>query len=704
MIVELYTKGCCRLLVFLNQFQRIEGSQQKLNQQKPISQKDDFEHFEREELIEIIKKMLDGGVTLSFHGKRTAQEIQRKVRPRATRVVKNLCVGEPGEWGRNLIIEGENLQAMVTLFKYRGQIDLIITDPPYNTGQQFRYNDRWDEDPNDPELGNIVAFEDGSRHTKWIKAMLPRLQMMRAMLKPSGVLAICIDDNELYHLGMMLDEVFGESNRIAIINWQKTYSPKNDSNHVSISTEYVLVYAKDQGIAKTGLLPRDEKMNARFENPDNDPKGKWAGKDPTAKEFRKNTVYAIQSPFSGYLHYPDAEYFFIGTVPEPNKHWTGISKPEMKKQLEAWGSKYIEKDLGDGRGKALVIADTKIKLNGYDPESDPRFLEAKNKALAKRMKSTWPHLIFLDSKSGGVGCGRPRMKNYLNDVKKGKVPMTYWASEDYDSPIVLGSQSWDHNESGHSQAGINELDSIMGKGHGFQTVKPLKLIKKIIHLWCPNNGIILDPYAGSGTTGHAVLELNHESDAQRSFILIEQGSPEKGDKYARTLTRERIRRVISGERPQPDGNLHIAAKPLSGSFEFRQLLNQIDAKAVLSMKREDLIDVVLTSHWDEGKRSEIPPTRLEGFNYLIGKNQEKEGYFIIWGGSDSVGQLDIDTYNRILKEAKKANVNPPYHIYARYELYQSNTVYFYKIPDKILAHLGLNEFSERYNEDEGGAI
>lgn len=85
---------------------------------------------------------------------------------------------------------------MVTLYKERGQVDLILTDPPYNTGQTFRYNDKWDEDPNDPDLGQVVKLEDGSRHTKWMKAMLPRLHMMHAMLKPSGVIAICIDDND----------------------------------------------------------------------------------------------------------------------------------------------------------------------------------------------------------------------------------------------------------------------------------------------------------------------------------------------------------------------------------------------------------------------------------------------------------------------------------------------------------------------------
>ena len=175
----------------------------------------------RQDLEKLARGLMTSGVALSFHGKRTAMEIAKKVRPRVTRREKKLHVGSKEEQSKNMLIEGENLQAMVTLYKYRGQVDLIVTDPPYNTGQYFRYNDRWDNDPNDPELGTLVTKEDGSRHTKWIKAMMPRLQIMKSMLKPSGVIAICIDDNELFHLGMMMDEVFGEKNRLGIINWQK---------------------------------------------------------------------------------------------------------------------------------------------------------------------------------------------------------------------------------------------------------------------------------------------------------------------------------------------------------------------------------------------------------------------------------------------------------------------------------------------------
>lgn len=658
---------------------------------------DALDMLDQEDLLKLLKNMMSGGVVLNFYGKRTAQEIDRKVRPRQTQVIKKLCVGTPEEQAQNTIIEGENLQAMVTLYKERGQVDLILTDPPYNTGQYFRYNDKWDTDPNDPDLGQIVKLEDGSRHTKWMKVILPRLNMMKAMLKPSGVLAICIDDNELFHLGMMLDEVFGEENRIAIINWQKSYAPKNDSKHVSTATEYVLVYAKDKSLAETGLEDRTEAMNKKYKNPDNDPLGLWRNDNATVATPSEKDRYGIQSPFTGEIHYPGS------------RAWVH-PKRSIRRWLEEWGSKYTLVDLHDGRPKALLLKGSPIPTiqNGQNLDNESVVSDslvmgseviktARGRAETILENQPWPSFYF-----GSTGTGRPAIKRYLQLVKKGKVPMTYWADEDYDEILEIGTQSWDHEESGHSQSGINELNAIIGKGHAFDTVKPLKLFKKIIQLWCPPNGLVLDPYAGSGTTGHAIFEINYETDSNRRFILIEQGSPERGDKYARSLTQERIRRAITGERPSPSGQLEVVAEPLDGGFQFRMLTQKIDSKTVLSMRKDELIDVVITSHWDNNNRGSSSLIRIEdeGYKFLVGRNEQNEGYFLIWNGGDKVGQLDLETYTTVIQEGKKANLKQPYHVYARYEIYQSRNIIFYKIPDKILMHLGLNENNDRYHEEQ----
>jgi adenine-specific DNA-methyltransferase len=219
-----------------------------------------YDSYNREELIRLLRGRdhdETGGLRLQYTGQTPPWRIVRRVQPRVQRISDKLGCGSEAERS-NIILEGENLQGMVSLYQYRGQVDLILTDPPYNTGEDFRYNDRWDQDPNDPDLGAIVPAEDGSRHSKWLRFMAPRLWMMREMLRPGGVLAICIDHRELFRLGVLLDEIFHESNRIGIINWQKT-TIKNNAKSVASSTEYVLIYAKSAGRSVTGLLSRSEK-------------------------------------------------------------------------------------------------------------------------------------------------------------------------------------------------------------------------------------------------------------------------------------------------------------------------------------------------------------------------------------------------------------------------------------------------------------
>ncbi|PWK13107.1 site-specific DNA-methyltransferase [Tumebacillus permanentifrigoris] len=631
-----------------------------------------------------------GGIVLQYHGKWSLQHNQRRVRPRVPMLVRDLCFGAVEEQANHLLVEGENLQAMTSLYNYRGKIDLIVTDPPYNTGQFFRYNDKWAVDPNDLSPGRLVAKDDGSRHTKWLSAITVRLHLMRNMLKPNGVLAICIDENELFHLGMLLNEVFGSQNRIAIINWQKSYSPKNDSKHVSTATEYVLVYARDKERARTDVLSRSRAMNAKYKNPDHDPAGAWKSNgDPTVATPTPRDRYAIQSPFTGALHYPGA------------RAWSHPKK-KMKAWLQAWGSSYEERDLGDGRAKALVLCaavtpaiPADINLDNQPVvQSDavcvhPAIVEARSRAEQVREEQVWPMLYF-----SANGQGRPALKRYLNQVKQGKITTTYWADEDYEEPLVLGTQSWGHEESGHSQTGINELDAILGKGHHFQTVKPLKLIKKLIHLWCPpKGGIVLDPYAGSGTTAHAVLELNAEAGADRRFVLIEQGNPDSGDFYARSLTRERIRRAITGERPDADGKLVQGAPPLRGGFRYLELGPVVDAEAVLAMSRDELIGVILASSTD------LIPVEDGTHRYLFARDPQGKGYFLITGEDGHIANLDVSVHKAL--RAELGDPAQPLHVFARFESVRADNVEFYKVPDAILQQMGFEEAQDSYFNEDG---
>lgn len=642
----------------------------------PVDLSAALKRLPHEELITLVEEALGGGITIAFAGKAQAVRLARKVRPRVMRRINALSVGSPELQASNMLIDGDNLQAMVTLYRQRGRIDLILADPPYNTGNDFRYNDRWEEDPNDSGLGDLVSADDGARHTKWMRFMWPRLQMMRAMLKPSGVLAICVDHRELFRMGQMLDELFLERNRLAIINWQKSYAPRNDNKHVSTATEYILVYAKDLDKTHTGLLDRTEGMNSKYSNPDNDPEGDWRSDNACAGEgdTHPGMVYGIQNPFTGEIQYPP-----------DGKCWRS-ERPKMKQWLEQWGSDYDSRDLGDAMpSPALVLKGVPVPT----PTDHPLLRAARMRAERVRDTLVWPELFF-----GKNGEGRPNKKRYLKKVKQGLVPTTFWAADDYDVPISLGSTSWRHSESGHSQSGINELDAIVGKGHGFETVKPLKLFEKIIQLWCPADGVVVDPFAGSGTTGHAVLELNAKTEAKRRFILMEQGRPERGDPYASSLTATRLRRAITG---------NWASGPtdaLDGGFSFVRLDKRVDAQTLLQMERDEMVDTVIASHYESNGRRAPSLIRLAGasYHYLVAKNSEEEGFFLVWDGPDKNTDFTAAVYDACAEEAEAAGLRPLYHIYARLYLYQTENVRFYQIPDRILAGFGLDLSSEPFVE------
>ena len=647
-----------------------------------------YDTYSREDLIRLLRERDTdeaGGLRLHYKGQTPPWRIVRRVQPRAQKIEEKLSCGSEAD-RTNLILEGENLQGMVSLYKYRGQIDLVLTDPPYNTGDDFRYNDKWDEDPNDPDLGSIVPAEDGSKHSKWLRFMSPRLWMMYEMLKPGGVLAICIDHRELFRLGMLLDEMFGENNRLGIINWQKT-TVKNDKKHVSSTTEYVLVYAKKQERAKTGLLERSAKADARFGNPDNDLNGEWKQDNPAAQgqATHPTMVYAIQSPFTGALHYPPS-----------GRHWQN-EKRRVKAWLDAWGPTYVERNLGDGRAKALVIKGALVEIDAMFNADSPALLAARKLADEKLAAGNWPQLYF-----GMSGRTKPVLKVYMSEVK-GSVPTTFWVDEGEDA-LELGTVSWSSTESGRSREGIEELDAVMGPGHNFKTVKPLKLFRKIIQIWCPQNGIVLDPFAGSGTSGHAVLEANVETGSQRTFLLIEQGRPERGDSYARGLTAERVRRVITGVRADKSGNLAVTADPLGSGFRFAKLTQRVMREGVLALEREEMIDLLLTSHWDHGDRAASYLRRLPAGDYkhLFAVSSRNEGFFLAWNGPKGPAVIDRPTYRAIVDEAQGAGLAPPFHVYARTMTYSGPHVEFYQIPDRILEKLGFNEALHPYSNPSDG--
>lgn len=255
-------------------------------------------------------------------------------------------------------------------------------------------------------------------------------------------------------------------------------------------------------------------------------------------------------------------------------------------------------------------------------------------------------------------------------------------------------------ESGRTSDGVSELTSIVGSGHAFTTVKPLKLFKKVIQIWCGTDGLVLDPFAGSGTTAHAVLDLNGESEVNRRFILIERGNTDNGDHYAKTLTAERVRRVITGDWASGQRD------PLGGGFRFAELKREkIDAEAVNALAREEMIDLLLTSYWDKAELAKSYLRRLPvgQHRHLFAVNPNDEGFFLVWQPAEEPSVLNRDVFKQIVAEAKSARLASRYHVYASVAPYTGAGIEFYKIPDKVLEHIGFSPRSDAYN-NEGAAV
>ena len=217
----------------------------------------------------------------------------------------------------NLYIEGDNLEVLKLLQEtYLGKIKMIYIDPPYNTGNDFVYEDDFAQST-DEYLANSGQFDDdgnrmvqntesnGRFHTDWLNMIYPRLKLAKDLLTYNGVIFISIDDNEQENLKKCCDEVFGGHNFVAQLIWERAFSPKNDARFISNSHDYVLMYAKDITQFVIGRLPRTEEANARYSNPDNDPRGVWMSSDISVKTYNAECDYPITAP-SGRVIEPPA--------------------------------------------------------------------------------------------------------------------------------------------------------------------------------------------------------------------------------------------------------------------------------------------------------------------------------------------------------------------------------------------------------------
>ena len=397
----------------------------------------------------------------------------------------------------NLIVHGDNLAALKSLLPtYHGKVKCVYIDPPYNTGNEgWAYNDNVNSPLMRDWLGRVVDRDDLTRHDKWCCMLMPRLKLLRELLREDGAIFVSIDDNEVHHLRCLMDEVFGEENFVATIIWEKVYSPKSSAKYFSENHDFVVVYAKRRELFKRNLLPRTKEADARYGNPDDDPRGPWKSSDLSARNPYSKGTYAIRCPGGRVIDGPPVGRF-----------WS-VSEDSFRE---------LDKD----------------------------------------------NQIFWGSDENQV----PAIKRFLSEVQPGLVPETIWT----------------YKEVNHTQGAKKTLLQLFPEELPGFTTKPFELIQRMVLLSTDPDSIILDSFAGSGTTAHAVLAQNREDGGNRRFILVEC------EDYANTITAERVRRVIQGVPSARDDALKAG---LGGTFSYFELGRP--------MRQESLLDGSHLPSWEK---------------------------------------------------------------------------------------------------------
>ena len=456
--------------------------------------------------------------TLHFKGKTFVQNHHLAVKYHQLVPRKDLSVLVPPSGGGggislhdNLIIQGDNLKALKALLPtYAGKIKCIYIDPPYNTGnEKWVYNDNVNSPMIKEWLGKEVDIEDMTRHDKWLCMMMPRLKLLRELLKDDGTIFISCDDNELPHLRNILDEIFGESNFFSQVI-VRANSRGQTYNQIAKTHEYLLIYTKTEETELFELKKNDD----------------------------TNDLNLID----------DIGAFNIRELRNRNPKFGKHNRPNLFYPI------YINPDIKDKDGFCLVSLteskEFKIMVEPFNSQVvESCWRWGKDKVSKNITSKTLTSNLIAKEKGNG----------------------SYGIYEKYRKTTFKPKSIWDDN-SFLTETGTIELREL-GFENQFDFPKPISLIKQCIELSTTKDDIVLDSFAGSGTTGHAVLKLNKETGVERKFIIVEM------EDYAKTLTSERIRRAIKGVPKSTNFK-----EALGGTFSYFELGPTIEMESILQGK------------------------------------------------------------------------------------------------------------------------
>ena len=399
--------------------------------------------------FELLKQMLssdviDGDEAYEFTwvGKKASiveanKPIRKTLRP---------CKEESVDWDNteNLYIEGDNLEVLKLLQEsYLNKVKMIYIDPPYNTGNDFIYNDDFKMTSEEYAEEISELDEDGNRmfkntdtngrfHSDWCSMIYSRLMLARNLLSDDGVIFISIDDNEQANLKKCCEEIFGAQNFVAQLIWERAFSPKNDAKFVSNSHDYVLMFAKNISQYIIGRLPRTAEANARYSNPDNDPRGVWMSSDISVKTYNAECDYPITTPSGRIIEPPAGRCWSLSKKSflerlQDNRIWfgpDGNSVPRIKRFLTdlkhdgmAPTSIMFFKDVGHSQEGAQEVS--KLLNGGYFNGPKPQRLMKRLLTLANLQSDA----IVLDFFSGSASMAHAVMSQNAEDSKQIKYIM-----------------------------------------------------------------------------------------------------------------------------------------------------------------------------------------------------------------------------------------------------------------------------------------
>lgn len=461
--------------------------------------------------------------TLNWIGKDAVVNHHQQVPFHLLKDVPGLSCGQPGDG--NLIVQGDNLIALKALLPYYGgQVKCIYIDPPYNTGNEsWVYNDNVNSTVIREWLGKVVGKEndDLCRHDKWLCMMYPRLALLRKFLSEDGIIFISIGREELSNLLFLCNEIFDQRNLVEVLVWN-THGHTENQEDITGVHEYVLLYAKDKNLAKIRSIvdpsvPKDSKIRRDF------------AENSITKNGAKNPASIITLPVGFPCEVDTLE----------NEAFASFS--QFKADIEEIG--FINREVTVKFKAKYPVRQDAMSVTRYKLNKECRVYSGWMSADKLRE--------FIKNGCVPIDDDGTKLSFYLS--KNGVI---YYRREGRESHYV---------QSVLTDLGTTETNKYMleGMGVNFDYPKPVELISYLCSLYTKSDDIIMDAFAGSGTTGHAILKLNKEDNSSRRFILVEMDN-----NIAKTVTAKRIKQVATTVYKNAKGD---SVESLGGGFRYCEL-------------------------------------------------------------------------------------------------------------------------------------